>query len=265
MIQSVARAARILEVLVDRAPQATLGEIAKDSGLPPPTTHRVLQTLVGLGYAVSLENGQYKPGPKILVLAGRLLTSMDYSVHVRPALLRLQEHTPETIHFGVLSGDEAQYVDKLEARRPYRLASVVGMALQLHCTAIGKAILAYLPAERAARLITPDKLVQRTAKTITSVDVLTRELTRIREQGFCIDDEEDREGVRCVGAPVFDHQRQVFGAVSVSGPTFQFSAQDALALAPHVMDAARDTSLSMGAPPESLPTVLRSGLSTVSP
>src|SRR5690606_1954301 len=146
------------------------------------------------GYAVALDGGRYRPGAKILAVAGQMMVSMDYSVAARSALLRLQEFTPETVHFGVLAGEHAQYVDKLEGRRPYRLASVLGMTLSLHCTSIGKAILAHLPEAHATRLVDPDRLVAHTPRTITDVDRLQRELAWVREHGFAIDDEQDREG-----------------------------------------------------------------------
>src|SRR5699024_11692196 len=125
--------------------------IAKQTELSPATTYRILQTLVADGYAVDLNGGRYRPGSKILSVAGQMMVSMDYSAAARAALLHLQEFTPETVHFGVLAGDHAQYVDKLEGRRPYRLASVLGMTLPLHCTYLGKAYLAHLPADQLRR------------------------------------------------------------------------------------------------------------------
>ncbi len=260
MTQSVQRALRIMEALVANAPRAVLGDIAKATSLTPSTTYRILQTLVSEGYATAEEGGYYQPGSRILSLAGQMVTSMDYSTHARAGMLELQEHTPETIHFGVLSGEKAHYVDKLEGRRPYRLASVVGMSLQLHCTSIGKAILAHLPPGRVAALTEPERLVAHTRKTITDPARMAQELERIREQGFCIDDEEDRDEVRCIGAPVFDHHGQVFGALSVSAPTFQFTLQDAISLAPMLIDAARSTSAALGAPPEVSAAVGHPGL-----
>ena len=248
MTQSVQRALRVMEVLVAKAPRAVLGDIAKAAGLTPSTTYRIVQTLVQEGYATAEEGGYYQPGSRILSLAGQMVTAMDYSTYARAAMLELQEHTPETIHFGVLSGDQAHYVDKLEGRRPYRLASVVGMSLKLHCTAIGKAILAHLPPGRIAELTAPDRLVAHTRKTITDPERMATELERIRAQGFCIDDEEDRDGVRCIGAPVFDHHGQVFGGLSVSAPTMQFTLQDAISLAPVLIAAAESTSAARGAP-----------------
>lgn len=258
MSQSLDRGLRILELLVKEGGDLPLGEIAQRGGLAPATTYRLLQTLMGRGYVQQASSGRYQHGPKILELAGQVLTSMDYSLHARPALLQLQEWTPETIHFGVLAGDHAQYVDKLEGRRPYRIASVVGMSLDLHSTAIGKCILAFLPADQKARLL-DRPLAARTPRTITDVRTLNLELDRIRGFGYCIDDEEDREGVRCIGAPVFNHNGDAIGGISVSGPTFHFAMSDAAKLAPHLLAAARDVSLSLGAQLSTLPVTFAPG------
>lgn len=253
MTQAVHRALHVLEVLAGHAPHAPLGQIAKEAELSSATTYRILQTLVADGYAAALEGGRYSPGPKILTLAGQMMTSMDYSTAARSALLRLQEFTPETIHFGILAGDHAQYVDKLEGRRPYRLASVIGMTLALHCTSIGKAILAHLPDEQAARLIDGHPLVPHTPKTITDPERLRHELDWVREKGFAIDDEEDREAVRCVAAPVFDQFGYAMGAISVSAPAIHLSFPEAMELATHVIEAAQEVSTTLGAPPRGTP------------
>lgn len=244
--QSVHRALQILEVLVAQAPRIALGQIAQQTGLSSATTYRLLQTLVTDGYATALEGGRYGPGTKILTLAGQVMTSMDYSLAARSALVGLQAHTPETIHFGVLAGDHAQYADKLESRRPYRLASVIGMTLPLHCTSIGKAILAHL--STADTLLESLPLTPRTPRTITEPQRLRAELGWVRDHGFAIDDEEDREGVRCIAAPVFDQFGEAMGAVGVSAPAMYLSFQDAMTLAPHVREAAAQVSGVLAAP-----------------
>lgn len=248
MSQSIHRALRVLEVLVASAPDEALGRLAKKAELSSPTTYRILQALVADGYAMALEGGRYRPGPKILALAGQVMTSMDYSVAARTALLKLQEFTPETVHFGVLSGSHAQYADKIEGRRPYRLASVLGMTLALHSTSIGKVILAFLGEEHARRLLDAEELVAHTPRTITNIDQLMQELQSVRKQGFSIDDEEDREGIRCLAAPVYDQVGAVMGGVSVSAPAVHLSFSQAIALAPRVIDAANDVSRALGAP-----------------
>jgi IclR family acetate operon transcriptional repressor len=242
----VPRTFSVLDALVEGAPQATLGQIAQRSGLPKPTVHRILAALVKLGFARNGGDGSYLLGSQALRLAGRVLSSVDYAGHAGPALRALQEHTGETIHFAILSGSHATYVEKLEGRRPYRMASRVGMGLPLHSTAIGKAILAHLaPDERAALLRRLD-LVRLTPNTISDIPKLEAELAIIRQQGYSIDEEENEEGIRCVGAPVFARGGRVIGSLSVSAPAFQLSAEEARRLAPHVITAAREVSLSLG-------------------
>lgn len=257
MMQSLQRGFRVLELLVQHSAPITLGELSRTAGLPAASTYRIVQSLIELGYATKVAGGRYQHGSKVLELAGQVLTSMDYAVHSRPVLLQLQAHTEETIHFGILAGDHAQYVDKLESRAAYRVASVVGMRVDLHCTAIGKAILAFLPEADRERHLAPEKLVAKTPKTITSRNGLLFELARVRSSGYCLDDEEDREGIRCVGAPVFDHRGDAIGGISVSGPVFSFSLAAATALATDVIQAAREVSQSLGAPAAAFPEAYR--------
>lgn len=237
----------VLEALVDGAPQTTLGQIAQRSGLPKPTVHRILTSLVQLGFARSGGDGSYLLGSQALRLAGRVLSSVDYGGHTRPALRGLQEHTAETIHFAILSGTHATYVEKLEGRRPYRMASRVGMDLPLHSTAIGKAILAHLAPDERAAMIRRLDLVRLTSHTITDREQLEAELANIRREGYAVDEEENEEGIRCVGAPVFARGGRVIGALSVSAPAFQLSPSEARQLAGHLIVAAGEVSLSLGA------------------
>jgi IclR family acetate operon transcriptional repressor len=137
------------------------------------------------------------------------------------------------------------------------MASKLGDPLQLHCTAIGKAILANLPAERRDELLQGHSLPRRTENTITSHSKLKAELRDVRRQGFAHDDEENEVNVRCVGAPVFDAHADVIGAISISAPTFELSKEAALALAPAVMEAGRSVSLALGAPEDALPAAYR--------
>lgn len=246
----VPRAFSVLEALVDGAPQTTLGQIAERSGLPKPTAHRILQTLVELGFARSAGDGSYLLGSQALTLAGRVLSRVDYGGHARPALRALQEHTAETIHLAILSGARAIYVEKMEGGRPYRMASRVGMELPLHSTAIGKAILAHLAPDDRAALIRGIDLVRLTPRTITDGEQLESELAVVRRLGYALDDEENEEGIRCVGAPVFARGGRMIGALSVSAPAFQLSPAQAQRLARHVIVAAREVSLSLGAPSE---------------
>lgn len=209
-------AEKTLSVLEALADHSRIADIADVSGLPKATVHRILQTLVQRGYARADGRGGYLGGPRILSLAGRFLQRLEVAEHVRPTLRDLQERTGWTVHLALLSGDEAVYVAKLEGVRPYHLASRVGMSLRLHCTSIGKAILAAMPDDDVRALVARTGLPARTPRTITDETALLTELADVRERGYAEDHEENEAGVRAVGAAVFDHTGEVVGGVSAA-------------------------------------------------
>jgi IclR family transcriptional regulator, acetate operon repressor len=242
---------KTLAVLEAVAQHDRLGDIARETRLPKSTVHRILRALVDHDFARDGGDGTYFAGPRILSVAGQVLARFDYARQIGPVLRALQRRTGLTVHFAILTGAEALYVEKLESTtQPYEMASRVGMRLSLHCTGIGKAILAALPDDEARRLVEEAGMERRTAKTITTWRELRPELTRVREWGFAIDDEENEANTRCVAASVLDHQGRVSGALSVSTLTFQLSRAEAEALGPTVVDAARRVSLALGAPVE---------------
>jgi DNA-binding IclR family transcriptional regulator len=246
---SIDKALTVLEALAEHR---RVTDIAAGTGLPKSTVHRILQSLVEWGFARADGNGGYLPGPRILTLAGKVMSRFDPAQHADSALQDLRDRTGFTVHFAIRSGDEAVYVHKLEGLRPYQMASRVGMSMRLHSTSIGKAILAQLRDEEVAVITARTGLEHRTPHTITDTDALLSHLAGIRRRGYSIDDEENEAGIRCVGAPVFDHTGAVMGGVSVSGLAFEVSPDDT-ALATQVMTAARDVSLALGAPPDRVP------------
>ncbi len=251
-VTALGRGIRILETVVEGGPGVSVAAIAESVALPKSTVHRLLQTFVAHGYMETTGDGHYRGSSRLLALAGRIVESVDYARLIGPVLRRLQEHTLETIHFGVLNGLEAVYVEKLEGRRSYQMMSRVGNPISLHCSAIGKATLAFLPKDERASLINQLALVRKTHSTITSKRALEEEMKKTRARGWTLDDEENETGIRCLGAPVFDHTGRVVGAISVSGPVFDFSLRDAESFAPRLAAAAREASEALGAPSEVL-------------
>jgi IclR family acetate operon transcriptional repressor len=246
---SIDKTLSVLEAVVDAAPHESLGAIAERCGLGKSNTHRILQTLVRRGYARTDGHGSYAPGSQILALAGAVLATLDYAAVARPALSALHARIGETIHFGVLSGGALFYVDKLEGRGAYRMASAIGMQLPVHSTAIGKAVLAELDGAERDELLGDGPLAARTANTYSRRTELDAELKRISEAGYAFDDEENEIGVRCVGAPVFGTLGKVVGGVSISLPAFLLDDTSAARLAPDVIDTTLAISRSLGAPP----------------
>ena len=247
------RGLAVLETLVAAAPQVGLAEVALRVGLPKPTVHRILQVFISRGYAIQIAEGVYAPGLRILSLAGVVWGDLDYAFLARPAMLTLQDAFPETVHFAVLDGHQAVYAEKVEGRHTYRMASVVGMPLALHSTAIGKAILANLDPADFRAWASDGALAPRTSRTITSLAQLESELDLVRARGYAVDDEENEEEIRCVGAAVFDARGRVFGGVSTSAPAFLLRPEEIVRVGPHVLRAACRISLRAGLPPDKLP------------
>lgn len=236
---------KTLVVLEALAEHTRVADIAKSTDLPKPTVHRILQTLVRHGFARTDGQGDYTGGPRILSLAGRFLQRLDIADQVRPILRDLQERTGWTVHLALLSGDEAVYVAKLEGTHPYTLASRVGMSLSLHCTSIGKAILATMPDDEVVALVHRTGLPARTDHTHTDTTALLADLTQVRQRGYAEDHEENEKGVRAVGAAVYDHTGEVLGAISAA--TLAYHEEPIGPRGTQVAKAAAEVSKALGA------------------
>jgi DNA-binding IclR family transcriptional regulator len=243
---SIDKALAVLEAL---AQHSRLADIAADTGLAKSTVHRILQSLVGSGFARADGDGGYLPGPQILTLAGRVMNRFDPARHAGPALRDLRDTTGLPVHFAIRNGDEAVYLEKLEGSRPYQMRSRIGMSIPLHTTAIGKVVLAHLAPAEVGDIVARTGLTRVTEKSITSAAALRRQLDEARARGYAIDAGENDPGICCLAAAVFDHTGAVMGGVSVSGLAFDLDLTDP-ALIEAVTAGARAASLALGAPPE---------------
>ncbi len=224
--------------------RSRLGDISERAQLPKSTVHRILRRLVERGYARAEGGGVYVLGPRVLTMAGEMLHRLDATALAGPILRSLHADVGHTVHFAMLVDDEAVYLEKLvDPGLPYQFASRVGGRILLHCTAIGKSLLAATPDDAVARL----ELVRRTPRTLVSAEALRAELERVRERGFAIDDEENERNIRCVGAAVRDHTGVATHAISVSALTVELTLDDALKLGPRVVAAADALSERLGA------------------
>jgi IclR family transcriptional regulator, acetate operon repressor len=224
--------------------RSRLGDIAARAELPKSTVHRILRRLVERGYARAEGDGMYVLGPHVLTMAGEMLQGLDATARAAPVLRDLHADVGHTVHFAMLSDDEAVYLEKLvDPGLPYQFASRVGGRIALHCTAIGKSLLAAMTDDIVDRL----ELVRRTPHTLVTGDALRAELERVRARGFAIDDEENERNIRCVGAAVRDHTGIATHAISVSALTVELSVDDAIALGPRVVAAADAVSEALGA------------------
>ena len=246
--RTVRKALDILDCLSrEKAPLST-SDVARRCGLSRPTTYRLMATLAAYGY-VSPDHNQderYRLGYKILELSKSLLDGVELRQQALPFLGNLSRTVNETVHLAVLDHDEVVYIDKVESTQPVRMHSTIGTRSPLHCTSLGKAIAAYLPADERSALLGRLALPKRTARTITDRARLEDHLAEVRRQGFAMDDIENEEGIRCVGAPIFDHRGAAIAALSVSGPAYRLSLERAHELAVQVRSAAAALSRELG-------------------
>jgi IclR family transcriptional regulator, KDG regulon repressor len=240
---AIEKALTVLEALADHE---RITDLAEMTGLPKSTVHRILQSLVGHGFATSDGNGGYLPGARILTLAGKVMHRIDPARLAEPALRGLRDRTGHTVHFALRNGDEAVYVEKLAGHKPYQMPSRIGQSLPLHSTAIGKAILASLPEQEVAEICARTGMPRRTERTIISAPGLIKHLAEVRRKGYSMDDEENVPGLRCVGAAVTGHNGQVIGAVSISTLVHELSIREARAVGAEVLKTAREVSLALG-------------------
>lgn len=243
-MNSIEKTLAVLRALATPDPPHRLAELATRAGLGKTSAHRILQVLVASNFAQARGEGVYAPGPALHALAASAHRQLDLDALARPILTDLQRDTGHTVHFAVRSGRAAVYVSKIEGDKPYQMASRIGMEIQLHCTSIGKAVLAALPPSEADAVVDDPELP--TGIHPFDRDALRAELARIRERGYAIDDEENERNVRCVGAPVYGSDGSVLGGISVSGLTFTFTLPELHEAGPVVAAAAERLSDALG-------------------
>lgn len=171
-----------------------------------------------------------------------VLESLDLRQEARPILEALSREAGETVHLCILEEDEVVYIDKVETTESVRMHSRIGRRAPVYCTAVGKAMLAHLPAEEQERILKATVFQRRTENTLASADALRVELAEIRRDGCSFDREENEAGVRCVAAPIFDYTGRAVAAVSITGPTTRMTPERARELAPAVKSAAGEIS-----------------------
>jgi IclR family KDG regulon transcriptional repressor len=210
-----------------------------------------LVTLESNGYVErNPQTGRYRLGVACLVLGALCSGQFDFEERVLPILATLRDECRETVHLGILDRTTMHvvYVGKLDGLLPIgTMGSKVGARARADCTALGKCMLAHVPPEIVREFYATHGLMALTANTITDVDRLLEVLAETKNQGYAIDNVEHEPGVKCVAAPVWNHENEVIGAISVSGPEDRMGH---LIAENHLIESvkrtAREASLAMG-------------------
>lgn len=242
----VGKVLRILEALDASPTGLQLREIAKQTSVNKSTAYRFVAHLQSAGYLLRDDAGAYVVGPKLARLGAGIAYHATLRKISRPVAVALSNATKETVNLAVLDGHEVLYLDVIESSHSFRMASQPGMHRAVNCTALGKALLAFLPAEHRDEILPMLTFERATPRTITSLARLKKELIHVVQQGYAMDDQETDLGARCVAAPILDERGSVAAAISVSGPITRISRDRIRAYALATKKAARAISSQLG-------------------
>jgi len=246
VIKSVKKAMDILCAFEPDRPVMGVQELSDQLDLPKSTLHHLLATLAKRGFIENNERGQYSLGSRIIERTQAVRLNVELRDRAAPLLRSLADACRLSVYLAALDGMQSIYIYAVETPHRLRARTAVGDRVPLHCTSLGKAMLAFLAPEEIERIVATIGLERFTDNTIVDPTRLKEELGRVRQLGYAVDRQEHELGVGCVGAPIFSHRRAVVAACSVSG-TPQAIADDSVErLASLVMNTGEEISTRLG-------------------
>jgi DNA-binding IclR family transcriptional regulator len=248
-LQALDRAFAVLDLLAASNTPLGLAEIADALGLHKSTAHRFLMVLERHRMVERALAGKFRLGLRLCDLGGRAIEQFDLRERAQLHLKTLVAEVEETAHLCIMERTHMVYIDKQEPERSIRMISRVGASSPIHCTAVGKAILATMPRSRVEALLPELRLERFTRRTMTSREALLKELERTSRRGYAVDDEEREEGVRCAGVAILDGRGEAVAAVSISGPSFRVTMQKIPHIADRLMTCVRGIQRDLGYTP----------------
>jgi IclR family acetate operon transcriptional repressor len=238
----------IVNLLAAHREGMRLTDLVSQVDLPRGTVIRLLDAMIDASLIRHSTDGLFRLGPRCAHWGSEFLASLELREVASDVMARLVELSNETCHLGVPEGRSVLYIHKVESQHSLRMVSRVGGMNPLHCTGLGKALLAFMPPDEQDRYLA-EPLERRTANTIVAPEILRAELERMRRHGYAIDDVENELGVRCIAAPIFNHLGELVGSVSLAGPTMRMTWERTEQLTGPLMESAREISARLGFSP----------------
>lgn len=253
IIQSLDRGLKLLEEIGRSKISVSLKDLASVLGIDRSSIFRLLSTLESRGYLErDEETKRYKLGYKILELSGRLYANFQISELARPYLEELARRTGESAHLAIYSSSGALLIEKENSSEAISVNMDIGRGEPLYCTALGKVLLLSLSQEKLNSIISAGvgsvrgEIKSYTKNTIVDSRMLVEELEKVRQKGYAIDNEEYREGVRCVASPVYDFRGKIVAAIGISGPGSRITLEKDEEIGAAVKGIAEKFSLQLG-------------------
>jgi IclR family acetate operon transcriptional repressor len=252
--KALAKGLSLVDHIADSDGPLRLADLVEISGLPRPTVLRLLDVLCRAEVLRTDVGGAYTLGPRVAAWGQSFLDRLDLRAQAMEPMRELVDLSGETCFLGVLDGAQVLYLAAVHSPQPVRPAARPGSRNPLHCTGIGKVLLAGLPDDEIDVLL-GEPLERRTENTMTRRADVLEHVRLVRNRGYATDEIENEEGVRCVAAPIRDSTGAVVAGLSVSAPAYRFSSADVHRFAPDVLRVTAELSRRLGAPsqPESPP------------
>lgn len=216
MVETLIRFFKIIDLL-ENSSELRLKDISDKLGIDKSTVHRFLKTLLKYNYVkMNPANKKYSLGLKFLNISTKIIDSIDIRNIAHPHLMELEKYSNETIHLTTFDGKRVVYIDKIESAKPIRMYSRIGNVAPINCTAAGKVILAFQKNEVIDDIIKNLDFIPLTKNTITDKEKFLKNLEKIRQDGYAVDNSEHEENICCIAAPIRDYSRKVRYAASIS-------------------------------------------------
>jgi DNA-binding IclR family transcriptional regulator len=245
-LSSVANSIRLLTSFSGEENELGITTLATRLRLAKSTVHRLATTLTSAGFLEqNAETGKYRLGVALFELGALVRRRMDVANEARPKLRELLEKTGETVQLGIVDQFSVLYVYEMESRHAIRMAAAVGGRAPLHCTAVGKVLLAFQPPEYVKQVVERG-LAANTSRTLTRREAVLEMLEEVRQREYAIDDEESETGLRAIAAPVRNHTGAVIAALGVAAPVQRMSKKAMHTCVPSVIDTASAVSARLG-------------------
>ena len=243
------KAFQVLEAVAASSQPMSVPEVAECIGVDKATVYRMLMTLVEAGYVLRNHiSKRYSLSYKVVSLSRNLLVENEVSSLIRQTLKHISDETHETLHYSVLDGDEAVLVQRVKGTQLVTIDFQIGDRAKLHCTSIGKVLLAFQDMRYIEHIIAAG-LPKLASNTMTAPEQFRQELHRIRSQGYALDDHEFSDNMRCIAVPIFESGGRVHGGISISGHDSRFTLEKLAELKEPLLKASRELSRQLGGLP----------------
>jgi DNA-binding IclR family transcriptional regulator len=247
LIQSLDRGLQLLEIISQSREPMGLPELSEMLKVDRSTVHRLLGTLQKRNFVIQDPvSKRYSMGLQVIELSRRALDGINFRAVAKPYLKRLSNETGESTNLFIHTNNHAVCIDFEASTSPLAVSNDTGVVYIIHATAGGKILLAFMPEALRLKVLSKGTLNAYTPRTLTDINALLAHLQQVRAQGYAVDDEERYVGVRCIAAPIFDHNSKNIAGISVSGPASRMTLDRIPEVAKKVIEAANDISYELG-------------------